>query len=193
MATTTTNPSIKSLASSINSFVKTFLSGESVSVETWTSSANQKQLRAVLSGKEQKKPKQVKVEKPKKSKSSYLFFCAEERPKIRQEQPELTSVQVTVLLGQRWKELKADKSRASLLSKYEKLASADNQRYATEKQASDKKKASQDQNKPKKEKSAYLLFCEKTRPLVKAEHPDMKAKDMIVELARRWQLQKQSK
>ena len=182
----TTNPNMKTLVTSINNLVKLFLSGDDVSVESWSSSANQKQLKAVLSGKEEKKTKKQKADKPKKSKSSYLFFCAEERPKIRQEQPELTSVQVTVLLGQRWKQLKADKSRSQLLEKYEKLASTDNQRYTKEKQATVKV------DKPKKAKSAYLLFCEANRPLVMSQHPDMKAKEIIVELARRWQLHKES-
>lgn len=182
---TTTNPNMKTLVTSINNLVKLFISGDDVSVESWTSTANQKQLKAVLSGKEEKKTKKQKA-KPKKSKSSYLFFCAEERPKIRQEQPELTSVQVTVLLGQRWKQLKADKSRAQLLEKYEKLASTDNQRYRKEKQDTVKV------DKPKKAKSAYLLFCEANRPLVMSQHPDMKAKEIIVELARRWQLHKET-
>ena len=186
MATTNTNTNIKALATSINNFVKTFLSSDNVTVESWSSQSNQKQLRSVLSGKEPKKQKQDKTEKPKKSKSSYLYFCANERSKIREQFPEMSSVDVTVLLGKRWKELKVDNTRSTELSKYEKLASSDNERYKKEKQAVSKKTI----DKPKKAKSAYLLFCEQMRPVVKVDHPNMKAKEIIVELGRRWQLQK---
>jgi hypothetical protein len=184
---TTTTPSNKSMVSSINNFVKTFLESDNVSAESWASPVTQKQLKAVLSGKEQKKQKGVeKADKPKKAKSSYLYFCSDERTKIKQEHPELSSVQITVLLGKHWKELKDDKSRASLMTKYEKMASVDNERYAKEKKA----KSSSVQEKPKKAKSSYLLFCEKMRPVVKVENPNLSAKEIISELGRRWQAQK---
>lgn len=186
--TTTTTTIPKGLVSIINTFVKSFLVGEDASVEAWTSPANQKLLKASLSG---KKPvrgvEQKKQEKPKKSKSAYLYFCDEERSRIKQVQSDLTSTQITVLLGQRWKALKEDSSRASELSSYEKKALADNERYMREK---GEKKSKKD-DKPKKAKSAYLLFCEQTRPVVKKEMPDLSAKEIISELARRWQEQKQ--
>jgi HMG (high mobility group) box len=181
----------KGLVSTINTFVKSFLSGEDASVEAWTSPANQKLLKVALSG---KKPvrggEQKKEEKPKKSKSAYLFFCEEERSRIKQAQPELKSTEITVLLGQRWNALKKDSSRASELASYEKKASADNERYVKEKGQVDTTKAKSSE-KPKKPKSAYLLFCEETRPVVKKEMPDLSAKEIISELARRWQLSKQ--
>jgi hypothetical protein len=183
---TTTSTSIpKGLVSTINTFVKSFLAGEDVSVESWASPANQKLLKLALSG---KKPReQKKQDKPKKSKSAYLYFCDEERSRIKQNQPELTSTQITVLLGQRWKALKSDSSRASELASYERKASADNERYLKEKGETKPKK----DDKPKRPKSAYLVFCEQTRPVVKKEMPNLSAKEIISELARRWQLQKQ--
>ena len=185
--TTTTTTIPKGLVSTINNFVKSFLSGEDASVEAWTSSANQKLLKASLSGKKSSRGEQKKKDKPKKSKSAYLYFCEEERTRIKQAQPELTSTQITVLLGERWNALKEDVSRASELSSYEKKASVDNERYIKEKG----EKKSKKEDRPKKAKSAYLLFCEQTRPLVKKEMPNLVAKEIISELARRWQLQKQ--
>ena len=183
--TTTTSNIPKGLVSTINTFVKSFLSGEDVSVENWTSPATQKLLKMTLAG---KKPReQKKQNKPKKSKSAYLYFCEEERSRIKQAQPELTSTQITVLLGQHWKALKSDSSRASQLSSYEKKASADNERYLKEKGDSNPQKA----DRPKRAKSAYLVFCEQTRPVVKKEMPNLSAKEIISELARRWQSQKQ--
>jgi hypothetical protein len=186
--TTSTTTIPKGLVSTINTFVKSFLSGEDASVEAWSSTANQKLLKATLSGKKPVRGGEKKKEdKPKKSKSAYLFFCEEERSRIKQAQPELKSTEITVLLGQRWNALKKDSSRASELASYEKKASADNERYVKEKGQATVKP----QEKPKKPKSAYLLFCEETRPVVKKEMPDLSAKEIITELARRWQLSKQ--
>ena len=179
----------KGLVSTINTFVKSFLSGEDVSVEAWTSPANQKLLKSSLSG---KKPSrggdQKKQEKPKKSKSAYLYFCEEERSRIKQAQPDLKSTEITILLGQRWNALKKDSSRASELASYNNKASADNERYVKEKGETTTKSKKDD--KPKKPKSAYLLFCDQARPVVKKEMPDLSAKEIISELARRWQLSK---
>ena len=186
--TTTTTTIPKGLVSTINTFVKSFLSGEDASVEAWTSPVNQKLLKASLSGKKpSRKEEKKKQDKPKKSKSAYLYFCEVERSRIKQSDSDLSSTQITVLLGQRWKALKEDSSRASELASYEKKASADNERYLREKG----EKKTKNDDKQKKPKSAYLLFCEQTRPLVKKEMPDLSAKEIISELARRWQLQKQ--
>jgi hypothetical protein len=182
--TTTATVIPKGLVLTINTFVKSFLSGEDVSVETWSSPATQKLLKSALSGK--KVRDQKKQDKPKKSKSAYLYFCDEERSKIKKENPDLSSTQITVLLGERWRNLKDDSSRASELAFYESKASVDNERYVKEKGESKPKK----EEKPKRAKSAYLVFCEQTRPLVKKEMPNLSAKEIITELARRWQLQK---
>lgn len=188
--TTSTTTIPKGLVSTINTFVKSFLSGEDTSVEAWTSPSNQKLLKGSLSGKKSSRGEEKKKQdKPKKSKSAYLYFCEEERSRIKQAQPELTSTQITVLLGQRWKSLKDDSSRASELSSYEKKASADTERYLKEKGETTTK--SKKDYKPKKPKSAYLVFCEENRPVVKREMPDLSAKEIISELGRRWQQQKQ--
>lgn len=187
--TTTTNTIPKGLVLTINNFVKSFLTGEDASVEAWTSPANQKLLKSSLSGKKKTtREEQKKKNRPKKSKSAYLYFCEEDRLRIKETQPDLTSTQITVLLGQRWNELKEDSSRAAELASYEQKATADNERYLKEK---GDKKLKKNQDKPKKTKSAYLVFCEQNRPLVKKEMPNLVAKEIISELARRWQAQKQ--
>lgn len=186
--TTTTTTIPKGLVMTINNFVKSFLAGEDTSVEAWTSPANQKLLKASLSGKKSSRGEQKKKDKPKKSKSAYLYFCEEERRRIKEAQPGLTSTQITVMLGQRWNDLKDDVSRATELASYEQKATADNERYLKEK---GEKKTKKNQDKPKKAKSAYLVFCEQNRPLVKKEMPNLVAKEIISELARRWQAQKQ--
>jgi len=83
--------------------------------------------------KSEKKIKPVK-EGPKKNKSSYMFFCEEERKKIKEDRPELGNKDIVVELGVRWKELKEDESRKDELDEYTKLAEKDKERYLTEKQ-----------------------------------------------------------
>lgn len=79
-----------------------------------------------------KKEKRVKdPEAPKRSKSSYLWFCSEERDKIKKEKPTLSAKEITAELGTKWQSLKS--SSPDLLKKYESLASDDKSRYASEK------------------------------------------------------------
>lgn len=79
-----------------------------------------------------KKEKRVKdPEAPKRSKSSYLWFCSEERDKIKKEKPALSAKEITAELGTKWQSLKS--SSPDLLKKYESLASDDKSRYASEK------------------------------------------------------------
>jgi len=79
-----------------------------------------------------KKEKRVKdPEAPKRSKSSYLWFCSEERDKIKKEKPTLSAKEITAELGTKWQSLKSN--NPELLKKYESLASDDKSRYASEK------------------------------------------------------------
>ena len=79
-----------------------------------------------------KKEKRVKdPEAPKRSKSSYLWFCSEERDKIKKEKPTLSAKEITAELGTKWQSLKSN--NPELLKKYESLASDDKSRYTSEK------------------------------------------------------------
>jgi len=92
--------------------------------------------------KSEKKIKPVK-EGPKKNKSSYMFFCEEERKKIKEDRPELGNKDIVVELGVRWKQLKEDESRKDEFDEYTKLAEKDKERYLKEKQVSTEKKESE--------------------------------------------------
>jgi len=62
---------------------------------------------------------------PKRSKSSYLCYCDEERLNIKQEHPEMQAKDVIRELGRRWSLLKTDPSK---LEKYVQLSLLDKQR-----------------------------------------------------------------
>ena len=72
---------------------------------------------------------------PKRSKSSYLFFCTEMRDKVRGEIADNSATNVTRELGVRWNLLKEQ----GKTQKYEKLAAADKERYLKEKEGGDVK------------------------------------------------------
>ena len=95
-----------------------------------------------LEEKTAKKGKNGKVKKvkdpsaPKRSKSAYIFFCADMRDTVRSELgDDSKATEVTKELGVRWNKLK-ESTKASdkkLLTKYEKMATDDKNRYEKEK------------------------------------------------------------
>ena len=145
----------------------------------------------------EKKPRKKKAAgEPKKGKSAYMFFCADERIKLKEEQPEIPPKEVLVELGARWKIFKDKDSEG--VKEYEKMAAEDKERYEEEKKnyvpalqeenQDDKKKTKKKkaEGEPKKGKSAYIFFCADERPIIKEEHPDMHAKEILAELGGRW-------
>ena len=171
----------KITVSSINKFVQSFLSSDDCSVESWQSTENQKQLKALLSGKQKK-------EKSKRQKSAYMLFSDENRAQVRAEFPELKATEVMSLLSKRWNELKSDPAKQSEVARYQALASAN-------RESNKESKTQEKKEKPKKQvraKSQYLIFCEENRPMVIQKNPELKSKEIIKELARLWQLHKAS-
>jgi hypothetical protein len=77
-------------------------------------------------GKRKKSSKKKRKSSGKKrGKSGYMFFCAEERPKIKQDLPDLAPKEVMVELGKRWKEAKkGDTSKWDELAKKSKEEAA---------------------------------------------------------------------
>ena len=73
-------------------------------------------------------------DKPKRGKSSYLFYCADERNTVKSEMPTAKPTEVTAELGRRWRLLKESKEPADAerREKYVKAAEEDKQRYQAE-------------------------------------------------------------
>jgi hypothetical protein len=66
--------------------------------------------------------------KPKNSISGFIFFCQEERPKLKKKHPEMTFGELSSELRKAWAELPDCKKK-----KYLKLSEEDKKRYASEK------------------------------------------------------------
>ena len=180
----------------------------------WLKKKNQTEVESIINSKAEKEVSKAKRKSKKggikKGKSAYIFFSGEERAKIKKEIEDgiidkLDNQQIMGELAARWKI-----AQEGDISKYEKLAAADKERYESEKQnssasegetfsddevkstespapkkkSSSKKKVSSDT--PKKNKSAYMFFCDEQRPIIKEENPDIKSKEIMSVLAERW-------
>ena len=61
---------------------------------------------------------------PKRAQSSYMFFCAEKREELKEEEPDLKGSEIMKRLGSMWRDLDEEGK-----SKYETLALNDKTRY----------------------------------------------------------------
>jgi upstream-binding transcription factor len=131
---------------------------------------------------------------PKRGKSSYIFFCVDNREKIKKANPDFEAKELIRELGRVWREETSDKEK----EKYAKQSAADKERYADEikdyeppadlgfvtprsKGAKKTRKAG-----PKRGLTSYIFFCKDMRPKLKEESPDMATKDVTAELGKRW-------
>jgi hypothetical protein len=77
--------------------------------------------------KRKRKRKSSLASSKKRAKSAYMFFCAEERTRIKEGEPEMKGREVMVELGKRWRQAKEGD-----ISKWEKLAKKDKARVESE-------------------------------------------------------------
>jgi hypothetical protein len=136
---------------------------------------------------------------PKKNKSSYMFFCTDERIIIKNDQSiSLNNKEILTELGLRWKKLKEEDS--DKVKYYEKLAKDDKIRYESEKSSSvlvaekqvlveEDNKIEQDTKKQKKIViNRYINFCKKNRDVLKQKNKELSPKDITKKLAEEWKL-----
>lgn len=131
---------------------------------------------------------------PKKPLTAFVYFGQTMRPKLLQKDPSLTFTQVGAELGKLWGALSKAGRRP-----YDKKAEEDKERYAKEidgyvpdaaylqsiaKQGAQRLK--KDPAKPKRSRSAYLVFCDKHRPEIQKIHSDKKMTEVAVEVAKLW-------
>ena len=97
----------------------------------WNSEEIQSGLKDHLNKKNKQKVKKVKkvkdVNEPKRGKTSYLYFCSDERDDVKNHNPEMNAKEITSELGKRWNNLKL--SDPSKIIEYEKKADIDRERY----------------------------------------------------------------
>ena len=133
-----------------------------------------------------KKPKDA----PKNARSAYILFSQDMRPEVKKDQPDLDAKDVLKALGALWKSADED-----VKAKYQKLADEDKVRFKEEMdnyvpgevdEKENTKKGKKPKDAPKSARSAYIFFSQDMRPIVKEENPEMKSKEIMTELGKRW-------
>ena len=192
----------------INELFTQFLSehGSLDMVQAWQKDEYQEKLMDLLPKKKSVAKTSVKdPNKPKGSKSAYIFFCGDHRAEVKKSMQDATQTDITRELGRRWNKLKASNVAADQeqFAKYEEQARQDKARHHREMedyeppseeeleeaaQAKKRKKTStkKDPNKPKRPMSTYLFFCAEHRTEVKNSLVDANAKAVTAELGRLW-------
>lgn len=170
---------------SINALVLETLKKDPALKQRWKGDDCQTQLKSILT----KSKTVVKDENiPKRAKSPYLYFCEDNRDKIREELGDKTkATDITKELGVRWQKLQkcTKASSKKLLKKYKKVAEEDAERYKKEK---DEYLTVKNADKgPKRSKSAYLYFCQENRQQVLETLPEnTKVTEITKELGAKW-------
>mmetsp|Transcript_119012 Transcript_119012/g.167283 ORF Transcript_119012/g.167283 Transcript_119012/m.167283 type:complete len:181 (-) Transcript_119012:161-703(-) len=134
---------------------------------------------------------------PKGAMGAYMFFCKENREKVKQEHQGIDVRQILSELGRRWSSL-ADHDKKI----YEDMAAEDKIRFEREKelflQTHDsmfneiaekrkKRKKKKDPNAPKKNRSSYILFVNDNRQKAIAQlPPDAKQTEIMSLVATMW-------
>jgi len=136
---------------------------------------------------------------PKKKQSAYMFFLAQNRERIKQENPGIQFGEVGRKAGQMWNALSAEEKQP-----YNALSEKDKTRFEKEmenytpeddsdeeappkkrsKAATTKKK--KDPNAPKAAINAYFFYVRENREDYKSKHPGMKTTDITKALGKQW-------
>ena len=144
--------------------------------------------------------------KPKRGRSSYIFFCSDKRTEIKESMTgDPKPADVMREMGARWRGLKesSKKSDMSDVKRYEEMAAQDKTRFAQEMETyvpmSDeeiaglkpakkgrKKSTTKDTTKPKRSRSAYIFFGMEMRSVLKEENPDVDSKQITSLLGELW-------
>jgi HMG (high mobility group) box len=150
------------------------------------------------------KSRQTKIKDenaPKKTKSAYMFFCADKRVGVKEANPAMKMTDIAKELGSKWKLLSDAKKQ-----KYTELSMTDKLRYLKEmetydrpsdeelmrqkvnqkKRRGDNENKLKDENAPKRPKSSFIIFSAKRRPEIKAEHPEMKITEISKLIGSQW-------
>jgi len=131
---------------------------------------------------------------PKKSLSSFVLFGQSMRPKIMKKNPDMKFTAVGAELGKLWKELPEAAKQP-----YNKKALKDKERYTKEMETyvpspeflakaakHGAKRMKKDPNKPKRSRSAYLVFCDRLRPGLRKKYPSKTMIDLAGDLSKAW-------
>lgn len=140
----------------------------------------------------EKKEKKTKRKTPGKvfgvkgAKNAYILFGESVRSKVIEENPDAGQCDILRLISVEWK-----KASATTKKRFAKKAETEKKRFAKELAAAMAAHPEKMSELPKKKgrtrgRSAYIFFCNKQRPVLKASQKDMSVYDQNRELGRLW-------
>eukprot|EP00793_Prasinoderma_coloniale_P005150 PRCOL_00000911-RA len=135
------------------------------------------------------------VPQPKRARSAYSFFVAEQRPIVANKHKELKTHEIFKKVAEEWKKI-TDKQK----QKYQKLADDDKVRFTEEEgvwkaaggvkksKKQKKNKKAKDPNAPKRPQTAFFAFAAANRPKLLEANPELKGKvtQITTLLGERW-------
>ena len=174
------------MSSIISNWVSDFIEmhGSDEMYELWCSTGKEKFLKLVEKNTKKVKATKIKKDKdaPKGARTGYILYCMEERPKIKEEFPEMKNQDIVKEMAKRWKKLQDDEEA---LEYYRKLAEQDKERAVKEKgEYVPDEEPEEPKKKTTRTKTGYQLFCDDERANVKED--GFVGREVMVELGRRW-------
>jgi len=180
---------IKNLNLFINEFLINNKKNEKIE-EVWNSKKHQQLLLKML------KQNNITIkdpDKPKRGKSAFLFYCEENRKKLKEKYDGYSVKQIVQKLGLDWKKLK--ETNPDEIDKYEKMSIVDRERYKTEMKnyipiLSRKIEIKNEIKKTSKRRSKNELlfdnFVKTKKKRLKKTRPELDSVDMIEYLQNKW-------
>jgi hypothetical protein len=119
---------------------------------------------------------------PKKPSSSYIIFCNEKRPSVKEANPDLGNTELASKMGEMWKAM-TESEKAPYVAKAQ-LAKQEFQSQVSQYNVEHgiQEKSAQ----PKRPPTAYVLFCADERQNIQKANPEMTPNDVSRELGRIW-------
>jgi hypothetical protein len=124
-----------------------------------------KEYKAIEKKMSPKKKEKRDPDAPKAAKNAFIFFCAEKRAEVKQEDPEMKPTDITKKLGEMWRDMD-DEDKED----FQEKAKEDKGRFENEMDGYEPKdgfkcpkKSPKKSSSPKRARSAYIFFCQEKR------------------------------
>jgi len=136
---------------------------------------------------------------PKKPRSAYIIFCTDERASVKKSHPDAKPADILKIMAEMWRKIDDNQKK-----EYTAKATEDKDRYNEEmrgytppepesedevrqgKKVKKPKKKKKDPNEPKRGQTAYIMFGNKQRPLLKNEDPSRTQSDIMKLIGHKW-------
>lgn len=137
-------------------------------------------------------PTDASLVRPARSRTAYMMFVKDCRPRVQTEHPEMSFVDITREVAKQWQALSGREKKP-----YVDRAAADKKRYDGEvakfkeehpgQSLTIRKKKRQPKLKaPTRARSAYVFYTKEQRPVLKEQHPNLEFGDLTKRVAAGW-------